>query len=356
MSAHVLIVDREPVVRDVLVAWLTDEGYRCVAAGDAAEALTRGAVRSFDVALVDWMLSDEGGARLGRELRNTHRDMALIVVTNTQIDALQATDLEITEQLYKPFTRQQLIDTVGCAVRWRATRKLSDGWRDLDQRLTARAMELAQVFVEADTASTSALRALITQVHRSNPEAALHAQRVARMAVAIGTWLRLPTADLDLVEQGALLHDVGKAALPDAIIAKPNPLTDEEIAIIRTHPQVGFAMVSAVPALRRPAELVLASHEAWDGSGYPRHLAGSAIPLGARITAVADTFDALTWSRVYREPVSQVRAAAELVRCAGTQIDPAVVHAWLRLMDLEQPPRVNGPGGRGRRRILQLAC
>ena len=92
-------------------------------------------------------------------------------------------------------------------------------------------------------------------------------------------------------------------------------------------------MASAAPPLRLAADLVLASHEAWDGGGYPRHLARTAIPLGARIVAVADTYDVLTWSRAVGEPVLRVRAAAELVRAAGTQFDPDLVHAWLRLLD-----------------------
>jgi response regulator RpfG family c-di-GMP phosphodiesterase len=157
------------------------------------------------------------------------------------------------------------------------------------------------------------------------------------MAVTLGTKLGLIDTELAVLERGALLHDIGKVAMPDALMCKAGPLTEDEIAIIRTHPQVGFAIVSVVPSLQLPAEIVLASHEAGDGSGYPRGLAGAAIPLGARITAVTDTFDALTWSRVYHEPVSKVRAAAELVRCAGTQFDPEVVQAWLRVLDLGHP-------------------
>jgi response regulator RpfG family c-di-GMP phosphodiesterase len=121
--------------------------------------------------------------------------------------------------------------------------------------------------------------------------------------------------------------------MPDALVCKPTALNDEDIALLRTHPQIAFAILCGVPSLRLPAEIVLASHEAWDGSGYPRRLSRAAIPIGARIIAVADTYDALTWSRALAEPVSSVRAAAELVRCAGTQFDPDVVQAWLRILD-----------------------
>jgi len=140
---------------------------------------------------------------------------------------------------------------------------------------------------------------------------------------------------LTQVEHGALLHDIGKIAMPDSLIHKPGPLTEEEIGIIRTHPQIGYEIVRVVPNLAGAAEIILASHEAFDGSGYPKGLKGDEIPIGSRITAVTDTFDALTWSRVYRDPVSVTHAAAELVRCAGAQFDPDVVHAWLRIVEAE---------------------
>jgi response regulator RpfG family c-di-GMP phosphodiesterase len=151
------------------------------------------------------------------------------------------------------------------------------------------------------------------------------------MAVTVAHELHIEGPELTHIERGALLHDLGKVAMPDALIHKPGPLTEEEIAIIRTHAQIGHDIVAVVPSLQEAARIVLHSHEAWDGSGYPVGLAGEDIPMGSRITAVVDTFDALTWGRVYRDAVSYARAAAELVRCAGTQFDPVVVHAWLRV-------------------------
>jgi response regulator RpfG family c-di-GMP phosphodiesterase len=157
------------------------------------------------------------------------------------------------------------------------------------------------------------------------------------MAVALAEALDVSGTELVEIEHGALLHDLGKVAMPDALIYKPGPLTEDEIAVIRTHAQIGHDIIAVVPSLQKAAQIVLYSHESWDGTGYPAGLAGDDIPLGSRITAVVDTFDALTWGRVYRDAVSYARAAAELVRCAGTQFDPRVVHAWLRVAEQFQP-------------------
>lgn len=340
MSAHVLVVDDEPVLRDLLAAWLGDEGYECDAAVGVTEALERAAARPFDVALLDLMLPDGDGVSLARQLREADDDLALIMVTGTRrFDAaVEGMRLSVTDYLLKPFTRQELVDSVDRAVRRRdALKRRRDGQPALEEQITQRTGELARSFAAVDAASTTTLEALLMALHSRNPDAATHARRVAEMARMLGTKLGLPDTELAVLERGALLHDIGKVALPDAVMCKPGPLTEEEIAILRTHPQVGHTIVSVVPALQLAAEIVLASHEAWDGSGYPRGLAGDAIPIGARITAVTDTFDALTWSRVYRERISKVRAAAELVRCAGTQFDPEVVQAWLRLLDLGCP-------------------
>jgi HD-GYP domain-containing protein (c-di-GMP phosphodiesterase class II) len=165
------------------------------------------------------------------------------------------------------------------------------------------------------------------------------------MAVILAQRLGLDPDAVTDVERGALLHDIGKVAMPDSIIHKPGPLSEPEIAVVWSHPQVGHDIVSVVPALQPVAEIILASHERYDGQGYPRRLAGSAIPIGARITSVADVFDVLTSPRTYREPVSSEQACAELARCAGSQFDPEVVREWVRLVgSVRLPHQGDAPG------------
>lgn len=129
--------------------------------------------------------------------------------------------------------------------------------------------------------------------------------------------------------QVAELHDVGKFAIPDAILGKPGALTDDEWELVRRHPVVGQRILAAAPALVHLAEIVRATHERFDGRGYPDGLVGAEIPLVARVVAVCDAFDAMTANRPYRPALSAEDALAELRRCAGTQFDPAVVAAFL---------------------------
>jgi HD-GYP domain-containing protein (c-di-GMP phosphodiesterase class II) len=135
------------------------------------------------------------------------------------------------------------------------------------------------------------------------------------------------------IARAAFLHDIGKMAIPDQILRKPGPLTDEERDVMRRHSEIGHGMLVRIPFLREAAEIVLAHQEAYDGSGYPRGLRGEEIPLGARIFAVADTLDAMTSDRPYRRALPISAAREEIQRCSGTQFDPQVVKVFLTLPD-----------------------
>ena len=155
-----------------------------------------------------------------------------------------------------------------------------------------------------------------------------HALAVAALAHRLAGALGLDEIAHDHVVCAAELHDVGKLAIPAAILRKPGPLHPREAAWLRRHVEIGEAMLRDTPALRPAATLVRASHERWDGAGYPDGLAGEAIPLGARIVAVCDAYSAMRQRRVYGSVLDDAQARAELRRCAGTQFDPAVVEAF----------------------------
>lgn len=175
----------------------------------------------------------------------------------------------------------------------------------------------------------STLQALTTALDTRDEETEEHSQRVKQYTLLIARQLNVPADELEDMSRGALLHDIGKIGVPDAILLKPGRLTDQERALMRKHPDIGYRMIAHIPFLARAAQIVLHHHEAFDGSGYPAGLAGASIPLGARIFTVADTFDAITSDRPYRKGQSVEVALAEIKRCSGTQFDPQVVAAML---------------------------
>jgi HD-GYP domain-containing protein (c-di-GMP phosphodiesterase class II) len=156
-----------------------------------------------------------------------------------------------------------------------------------------------------------------------------HVRRVASYALMIGKELGLPTLELRSLALGAQMHDVGKIGVPDRILTKPGPLTDEEFAVIREHVGRGYEIALGVKSLASAVDAIRYHHERWDGSGYPTGLSGEDIPLNARIVAVADAFDAMTSGRVYQKAVTRDDGFKELQRCAGTHFDPACVDAFV---------------------------
>ena len=173
---------------------------------------------------------------------------------------------------------------------------------------------------------------LLRTLSERRPGLQVRLRDIGELALAVGRELHLGPEALDEVARAAELHDVGKIAVPDAILDKPGALDPVEWSFMRRHPLIGERILLSAPALRPVARLVRSSHERWDGGGYPDGLAGEDIPLGARIVAVCDAFDAMTTDRSYRSRVSEAAALAELRANAGTQFDPKVVKTFARTL------------------------
>jgi len=186
---------------------------------------------------------------------------------------------------------------------------------------------------ERDRTFKGTLHALGSALDARDSETEGHSTRVAEMAVAVGKEMGLSWREMDRLEKAALLHDVGKIGVPDAILRKPGPLTEDEWAQMRRHPAIGRNIVRNIPFLEDVAEIVLSHHERFDGGGYPRGLRGDGIPLGARIFAVVDTYDAITCDRPYRKARSPGTATQEIITHSGQQFDPEVVTAFLRVLE-----------------------
>jgi len=181
-----------------------------------------------------------------------------------------------------------------------------------------------------------AMGAVVTAADARDHETSGHSFRVALYAVSLARAMGFGGEVLKAIEWGALLHDVGKMVVPDHILRKVGPLTDDEWLIMRQHPGWGYEMLAEVRFLQAAAlEIIYSHHERWDGLGYPRGLAAEEIPMGARIFAVVDTYDAITSDRPYRRACSHQQAMAEVARVAGEQLDPRVVAAFTRLPEVE---------------------
>jgi putative nucleotidyltransferase with HDIG domain len=181
-----------------------------------------------------------------------------------------------------------------------------------------------------------AVGAIVTAADARDQETGGHSFRVALYAVELARVLGIQGPALRSIEWGALLHDVGKMVVPDDILRKGSPLTDEEWLIMKQHPNWGYEMLAEVRFLQSAAlDLIYSHHERWDGTGYPRGLAGEGIPLGARVFAVVDTYDAITSDRPYRRARSHAVAVAELQRVSGQQLDPRIVEAFQEIPEVQ---------------------
>jgi HD-GYP domain-containing protein (c-di-GMP phosphodiesterase class II) len=207
------------------------------------------------------------------------------------------------------------------------------------------AVVIARSFVHIrrlNTETRSAVRSLAEIVDHRDATTFHHSERVAVNAVRLARFLELRQADIEMIEQAATVHDLGKIGVPDRVLLKPGPLTPEEWEIMRLHTDLGSEIVSRFELFRPGAEIVRHHHERWDGTGYPDRLAGAAIPLGARVVAVADAFDAMTSDRPYRGALSEADALGRIAAGAGTYWDPAIVEAFLALLRDAEPLPIAG--------------
>jgi putative two-component system response regulator len=205
--------------------------------------------------------------------------------------------------------------------------------RQVDRRLLALQRQLGQARRRADCAELELAERLSVVAEYRDDDTGEHTARVATLSAAIGAGLRLGRRRVEILRHAAPLHDIGKVAVPDAILLKAGPLTDGEVAVMREHALLGSAMLSGSrsPYLQAAATIAAGHHERWDGGGYPSGLAGTAIPVLARIVAVADVYDALVHDRPYKSAWPVDRARAEIAAQAGRQFDPDVTAAFAAL-------------------------
>ncbi|WP_242395992.1 HD-GYP domain-containing protein [Anaeromyxobacter oryzisoli] len=333
-ATPLLVVDDDVVVRGVISALLEDEGYAVTTVANAAAA--EDALRAAEIPVVvsDVRMPGHDGFWLLERIRELRPDTAVIMLTgfgDTEA-AVECLRSGAADYLLKP---PKVTDLVRAIERALGRRKLALERRryreGLELRVQKKTAELSRALVDLESTYSQTLWTLVAALDAREHETSDHSRRVVRYTLAIAERLGIPEREWAAIGRGALLHDIGKIGVPDAILLKPGTLTPDEWVEMRRHPQIGFDILRSVHFLAGPAELVLSHQERFDGGGYPRGLAGDAIPLAARVFAIADTFDAMTSDRPYRGRLPLEAARAEIARSAGTQLDPRCVAAFQSL-------------------------
>lgn len=334
-TPSVLVVDDEICIRELMARWLAGGGYAVRTAASADEALARVHDAPPAVALCDIRMPGQDGLWLANQIRRDAPETAVIMATGVQDVGSAVTSLRqgVIDYLTKPFGRDRLHESVSRGLEWHKTARDSRRWREaLDGEVERRRVRLSDALASLTIDSDATLDALLSLVTLTDRDAYAHAYRVAALCASVGRAMYLTADDLDALERGALLHDVGKFAMPDAVLRKPAPLTTEEQDVIRQHPQIASDLIARVPYLAAAAELVRDAHERVDGLGYPNGTHAADVALGARIIAVADAFDTMTRPRVFRDAIDAREALMELERCAGTQFDAGVVAMFKKVI------------------------
>jgi len=335
---RVLVLDDENHIRECVQHQLESRGYHTAGASSAVEALTLLASEFFDLVVCDLRMPGSDGIHFLGQAIAQYPDTGVVLMSATHDlqTAVEAMRLGSLDYISKPFTTDQIGGTVGRAIaRMRERSERSRHLHRLEQFFLEQGVRLDRALSAHASESEGTLSTLVNALDAREHETEAHSRRVGEYSLYLAEMMGIGPEVREDIRKGALLHDIGKIGISDRILLKPGKLTAEEWVEMRKHPEIGYWILTGAPELQAASEIVISHHERWDGSGYPRQLAGEEIPLGARIFSVVDTFDALTSNRPYHRGESYESARSEIKMNAGTQFDPVVVEHFLRV-----PPSV----------------
>jgi putative nucleotidyltransferase with HDIG domain len=352
-DGRILVIDDDPGVGAAIRATLESAGFDPAVARDRRDALHRLAdTAQFDLILLDVVLRDGDGLSLLETWKKVHPETPVVMISGLHDIgvAISAMKKGASDYLLKPVGQEQLLSTVRRALKERELDRNDALHRQgLERLVEARTEMLHRAISDLERSYDITLEALGNALDLKDAETEGHSKRVTAYSIVIARAMNIDPYEVKVIARGAFLHDIGKMAIPDAILAKPGKLTLEEQSVMREHCVRGYTMLKKIPFLEHAAEIVLSHQEHFDGSGYSRGLKGEEIPIGARIFSVADALDAITSDRPYRKAKSFAEARREIERCSGTQFDPAVVavfrslpeKVWMDLRtEIDQPKGV----------------
>lgn len=289
---------------------------------------------AFDVIVMNLGNSGPEIPQFLNECRRHYPLIATVVIADSENVhfAVQAVGAGASDYFVRPLHPEAAIVRIHRAVAIRrAEHDLEERRLQLESLLRERIEESRRELKRLEQTSEEMLYAFGLALGLRDNETAQHCHRVTRYSLELADALRCSSSEMGTIHRGAFLHDIGKIGIPDRILRKPGPLTPEERAIMEKHVRIGYEIVRRIPSLAISAEIVLTHHERFDGTGYPQGLRGREIPMGSRIFAVVDTFDAMTSNRPYRLALPDSVARDEIVRGSGGQFDPDVVQAFVSI-------------------------
>ncbi|MBN1423511.1 response regulator [Candidatus Fermentibacteria bacterium] len=353
-AESVLVVDDEAGVREVVQMALRDSGYPCHAVSSAREAIELLSSEPVALVITDLRMPGDDGVWLLHQVQEKSKDIAVIMVTAVRdlriaIDCLKQ---GAYDYITKPFDMSDMLFSVRRALERRELILMNKEYqRNLEHMVNERTAELHSALDALHATYRETLQALVASLDAREKETTNHSLRVTEYTTFLARQVGIPESEIVQISWGALLHDIGKLGIPDSILLKPGLLDPEEWRIMRRHPTIGHQILKGVTFLDQARELVLCHQEQFSGAGYPNHLKGEEIPLGARVFAVCDTLDAITSNRPYRQARSFEQAYTEMINAQGEQFDPEVVSVfagvpldtWKEIRRQSLPPGVTPP-------------
>ncbi len=332
VKGRILIVDDEPSIMELVKLKLTDDGYDCDLAENAESALGMLSRTAYDGVLSDVNMPGISGIEMLRRIRLTDEDVAVVIMTGAPdlASAVEAMKLGAHDHLSKPLNLEMLTLTVDRAVeKKRLIVQNREYQRNLESMVHERTKQLNDANGNLRSLFIGSIKALAQALEAKDEYTQGHSARVAEESVRIATYLSLSEEEIRSIWIAGFLHDIGKIGVKESVLNKPGKLDAMEWESVKEHPVLAARILDPIDELRDVIKMVKHHHERFDGGGYPDGLAGSSIPLGARILSVADAYDALTSNRPYREPMTPEEAIQIFKDGAGTQFDPVIVEAFV---------------------------
>jgi putative two-component system response regulator len=325
-KSTILIVDDESSGRDTLESILEPEGYILVMAENGFQAIEKAIAIQPDIILLDVMMPGMNGFEVCRRIRSEKQLAEIPILFLTALDdrqsLLSGLDAGADEFISKPFDRFELRARLLGITRLNRFQKLSEERSNLEQ-----------AHAKLKAAYDATIEGWSRAMDLRDRETDGHAQRVTQITLKLAEAAGINQETLVHIRRGALLHDMGKLGVPDAILLKPGKLNEQEWKLMRRHPQLAYDMLHPIEYLRPALDIPFCHHEKWDGSGYPRGLKGEQIPLAARIFAIVDVWDALTSDRPYRPAWKKEVVLSYLQEQTGKHFDPEIVELFFKLIE-----------------------